>query len=99
MTFEKVDGIPKSTHCIDVCDKKSLRLYFDKFMDMNVKYVAVKFDIYDYVNANSAYVCFRNAVKRHIYPIKVYKRNDQIYLERTDISFKAKCSRSRKKVD
>jgi hypothetical protein len=99
MTFEQVDGIPKSEkHAIVSCEKKKLSAYLDGFMKMGVKYARVKINEYDYSNINTAYLCIKNGVKRQQYPIKVCRRNNQLYLERTDIFEKPKTNRGRKKA-
>ena len=98
MTFEKVDGIPKGGSHVAKCEKKSLIHYLDIFMKMEVKYARIRFGYDEYSNIRSAFESIRASIKRHNYPIKIYRRNGQIYLERTDISDTPKRKRTRKKV-
>ena len=98
MTIEQVDGIPKSEkHSIVACEKKKLSAYLDGFMKMDIKYARIKFNEYDYSNINTAYLCVKNGIERQKYPIKVCRRNNQLYLERTDIFEKTEKKRGRKK--
>lgn len=84
MYFAKVNFIPKRKKRKRT-QKKDIAAYLDIFMAMNTKYAKLVFDGDEYVNTNSACGSLYSAVHRYGYPILIKQRDDDVYLERTDI--------------
>ena len=84
MYFAKVRFIPKRKQRKRT-QRKDVVSYLDTFMAMNCKYARLEFDADEYVNTNSACGSLYSTVHRYGYPIVVKQRDDDVYLERTDI--------------
>ena len=63
----------------------SLQTLLREFMTQNVKYVEVIGTVKHYRSIGVARGVIGTAAKRLELPIKVHRRNDKIYLERTDM--------------
>lgn len=79
MKFVPVNDLPK------VCKKKALKHVLAEFMAMNVKYARVDLTQFDYKSPAVAAQVLGVASRRHCVDIKVHKRKDEIYFERTDM--------------
>lgn len=79
MKFVKVDKVPGE----NLRKRGEMKIVLDEFMKMNVKSVRVE----DYRNKSpkNAYMSFRRAVERWVFPIDVCMRNGEVYLIRRDI--------------
>lgn len=84
MYFAKVDCIPKRKRRKRT-QRKDVISYLDGFMRMNCKYSKLEFVSDEYVNVNSACGSLYSTIHRYRYPIIVKQRDNEVYLERTDI--------------
>lgn len=80
MKFVKVDNIPGER----VRKRGEMRDLLDEFMKMNTK--SVKVEDHGYKDSKLAYMAFRRAVNRWVYPIDVTLRSGNVYLIRRDIA-------------
>lgn len=63
----------------------NLKVFLDEFMSSNIKLAKVEFKEGEYKSVNVAVSCLRNSSYRHGFPIKFFKRKNDIYMERQDI--------------
>lgn len=80
MKFVKVDNVPGER----VRKRGEMRDLLDEFMKMNTR--SVKIEDHGYKTPKLAYMAFRRAVNRWVYPIDVSLRGDNVYLIRRDIA-------------
>lgn len=59
--------------------KKSLKVLFDEFLNMNVQIARVDLSEHDYKSVTVAYGVLNAAIKRWVVPITVTRRGDEIY--------------------
>ena len=79
MRFVKVDKVPGDR----VRKRGEMRDLMEEFMKMNAK--SVRIDDHGYKTSKLAYMAFRRAVERWVFPIDVRLRNDEVYLVRRDM--------------
>ena len=81
MRFTKVEKIE------DACrlPKSVRKAELTEFMNMNIKCAKVTYGASEYTTPQSAYTSLFKAVKRYAFPIKVFRRKNEIYLMRTDM--------------
>lgn len=66
-------------------EKKNMKAFLEEFINMNVKYALIDFNTSDYNNFDCARAALASAIRRHVSPIKLHTRGDQLYFERTDM--------------
>lgn len=81
MKLKAVDNVPEWFRR----PRYKLEAVFEEFMRMNVKVVKVDLKEGEYKTPKAAYTVLYKAAKRYAVPVKVHKRADDIYFERTDI--------------
>lgn len=79
MKFVEVKEVPGRTI------KKNLYGYLNEFMTMDIKVAKVEFNKMEYKTVISAYLCIYRAVQKSRLPLRVMKRNDEIFLVRNDM--------------
>ena len=80
MRFVKVDKVPGDR----VRKRGEMRCLLDEFMKMDIK--SVRLEDHGYKTSKLAYMAFRRAAERWVFPIDVSLRNDEVYLIRRDIT-------------
>lgn len=73
------EGLPERT------EKKNLKVYFEEFMNSNIKVAKAEFNKGDYKSKIIAYKCLYNSARNYGFPIGVHKIDNEIYLVRKDI--------------
>lgn len=79
MRFTEVKEIPGDR----VRRKNEMRDILTEYMNMNIK--SVKVEDHGYATTKLAYLAFKRAAERHVFPIDVHMRNGEVYLIRRDM--------------
>ena len=80
MTFTKVEKVPEQRRAC-----KNLIRFLTQFMAENIKIAEVRFTEHDYKSAKVAQTSMIYAIKRERLPIKTVKREERLFLVRTDM--------------
>lgn len=79
MRFTEVKAVPNDR----VRRKNEMRDILNEYMKMNLK--TVKVEDHGYATNKLAYLAFKRAVDRWVFPINVHMRDGELYLDRRDI--------------